>query len=162
MCHFADFFDFQKGWYYLNTIARKRSKKKTNMGFLHFCLRTYITLLVLKHHCLALVWSWEKNCVKMCHFFADFLDFENGCCYLNTIARKRRKTHGFLAFLLKIVHYVIGLNTSLFYIRMVKGKNMLKRAFLADFLDFENGRCYLNTIARKRGKKTHGFSCIFT
>ena len=23
--------------------------------------------------------------------FADFLDFENGCCYLNTISRKRRK-----------------------------------------------------------------------
>ena len=28
--------------------------------------------------------------VKMCHF-ADFFEFENGCCYLNTIARKRRK-----------------------------------------------------------------------
>ena len=54
-----------------------------------------------------------------CAIFADFLDFKNGCCYLNTIARKKRKTHGFLAFLLKIVHYVIGLNTSLFYIRMV-------------------------------------------
>ena len=58
-------------------------------------------------------------------FFADFLDFENGCYYLNTIARKRRKkTHGFLAFLLKIVHYVIGLNTSLFYIRMVMGEKL--------------------------------------
>ena len=29
------------------------------------------------------------------------------------------KTHGFLAFLLKFIHYVIGLNTSLSYIRMV-------------------------------------------
>ena len=26
-----------------------------------------------------------------CAIFADFLDFENGCCYLNIIARKRRK-----------------------------------------------------------------------
>ena len=26
-----------------------------------------------------------------CVIFADFLDFENGCCYLNTIARKKRK-----------------------------------------------------------------------
>ena len=26
-----------------------------------------------------------------CAILADFLDFENGCCYLNTIARKRRK-----------------------------------------------------------------------
>ena len=31
---------------------------------------------------------------------------------------------------------------------------MLKCAILADFLDFENGCCYLNTIARKRGKNT--------
>ena len=55
-----------------------------------------------------------------CAIFADFLDFENGCCYLNTIAcKKKKKTHGFHAFLLKIIHYFIGLNTSLSYIRMV-------------------------------------------
>ena len=47
------------------TQLHAREEKK-NMGFLHFCLRTYITLLVLKHHCLTLVWSWEKNYVKMC------------------------------------------------------------------------------------------------
>ena len=40
----ADFLDFENGCCYLNTIARKRRKK--HMGFLHFCLRTYITLLV--------------------------------------------------------------------------------------------------------------------
>ena len=43
-----------------------------------------------------------------CAIFADFLDFENGCCHLNTIARKIRKTHGFHAFLLKSRHYLIG------------------------------------------------------
>ena len=59
-----------------------------------------------------------------CAILADFLDVENGCCYLNTIARKRRKTHGFLAFLLKNIHYFIGLNTSLFYIRMVMGEKL--------------------------------------
>ena len=48
-----------------------------------------------------------------CAIFADFLDFENGCCYLNTIAHKIRKTHGFLAFLLKNRHYFIGFKTSL-------------------------------------------------
>ena len=37
---------------------------------------------------------------------------------------------------------------------------MLKCAILADFLDFENGCCYLNTIARKRRKNTW-VSCIF-
>ena len=31
-----------------------------------------------------------------CAIFADFLDFENGCCYLKTIAHKIRKTHGWL------------------------------------------------------------------
>ena len=49
------------------TQLHAREEEK-NMGFLLFCLRTDITLLVLKHHCLTLVWSWEKNYVKMCHF----------------------------------------------------------------------------------------------
>ena len=59
-----------------------------------------------------------------CSIFADFIDFENGCCYLNTIAHKRRKTHGFLAFLLKNIHYFIGFNTSLSYIRLVMGEKI--------------------------------------
>ena len=75
-----------------------------------------------------------------CAILADFLDFENGCCYLNTIARKRRKkTDGFLAFLLKNIHYFIGLNTSLLYIRMVMGEKLC--------LNVPNGCCYLNTMA---------------
>ena len=41
---FADFLDFENGCCYLNTIARKRGKK--HMGFMHFCLSSYITLLV--------------------------------------------------------------------------------------------------------------------
>ena len=49
-----------------------------------------------------------------CALLADFLDFENGCCYLNTIARKRgKKTRVFLAFLLKNRHNFIGSKTSL-------------------------------------------------
>ena len=72
------------------------------MGFLQIYLRTDITLLVLKHHCLTLGWSWEINYVKVCPFFANFLDFENRCCYLNIIARKRKKTHmSFLHFYLR-------------------------------------------------------------
>ena len=60
-----------------------------------------------------------------CAILADFLDFENGCCYLNTIARKRGvKTHGFLAFMLKNRYYFSGLNTSLSYIRMVMGEKL--------------------------------------
>ena len=59
-----------------------------------------------------------------CAIFADFLDFENGCCYLNTIALQRRKTHGFLAFWFKNRHYSIGSNTSLSYIRMVIGEKI--------------------------------------
>ena len=47
-----------------------------------------------------------------CAVFAVFFDFENGCCYLNTIARKRRKTHGFLAFLLKNRHHCLTLGWS--------------------------------------------------
>ena len=62
----------------------------------------------------------------MCHF-ADFFDFEKGCCYLNTIARKRRKKkHGFLAFLFKDIHFFIGFKTSLSYISMVMGEKLCK------------------------------------
>ena len=58
-------------------------------------------------------------------FFADFLDFDNGCCLtLTQLHEREEKTHGFLAFLFKIVHYVIGLNTSLFYISMVMGEKI--------------------------------------
>ena len=59
-----------------------------------------------------------------CAIFADFIDFENGCCYLNTIAHKIRKTHGFLAFMFKNIHYFIGLNAPLSYIRMVIGEKL--------------------------------------
>ena len=72
-----------------------------------------------------------------CAILADFLDFENDCYYLNTIARKRGKTHGFLAFLLKNRHYFIGSKTSLSYIRVVMGeKIMLKCAHFCRFLRF--------------------------
>ena len=43
---------------------------------------------------------------------------------LTQLHARKEKTHGFLAFLLKIVHYFIGLNTSLFYIRMVMGEKL--------------------------------------
>ena len=68
--------------------------------------------------------QWQKVGRKImlkCAILANFLDFENGCCYLNTIARKRRKTHGFLVFLLKNIHHFIGLNILLSYISMVMG-----------------------------------------
>ena len=59
-----------------------------------------------------------------CAIFADFLDFENDSCYLNTIAHKIRKTHGFLALLLKNRHYFIGFKTSLSYISLVMGEKI--------------------------------------
>ena len=63
---------------FLKTVAATLTQlhvwKEKQMGFLHFCFRTDITLLVLIHHCLALGWSWEKNYVKMCNF-GRFLRF---------------------------------------------------------------------------------------
>ena len=59
-----------------------------------------------------------------CAILDDLLDFENGCCYLDTFACKSRKTHGFLAFLLKKIYHFIDLNTSLSYIRMVMGEKL--------------------------------------
>ena len=65
--------------------------------------------------------------------FADFLDFENGCCYctLTQLHEREEKTHGLLTFLFKYIHFFIDYNTSLSYIRMVvREKNILK---FADF-----------------------------
>ena len=56
------------------TLTQLHAREEKHMSCLHFCLITYITLLVLKHHCLTLGWSWEKNYVKMCHF-CRFLRF---------------------------------------------------------------------------------------
>ena len=90
-----------------------------------------------------------------CAIFVNFLDFENGCCYLNTIADKRRKSIQASCILFKNKHHLIDLNAFLSYIWAIMGEKItLKCAIFADFLDFENCCCYLNTIACKRRKNT--------
>ena len=69
------------------------------MGFLHFCLSSYITLLVFKHHCLTLGWSREKNYVKYA-ILADFLDFETVAATLTQLHAGEEKHMGFLHFCL--------------------------------------------------------------
>ena len=60
----------------------------------------------------------------MCHFLLISVILKTVAATLTQLHEREEKTHGFLAFLLKIVHYVIGLNTSLFYIRMVMGEKL--------------------------------------
>ena len=55
---------------------------------------------------------------------------------LTQLHEREEKTHAFLAFLLKILHYVIGLNTLLFYIRMVMGEKYVKKCLFGRFLRF--------------------------
>ena len=43
---------------------------------------------------------------------------------LTQLHARKEKTLGFLAFLLKIIHYFIGLNTSLSYFLMVMGEKL--------------------------------------
>ena len=92
-----------------------------------------------------------------CAILADFLDFENGCCYLNTIARKRRKTHGFLAFLLTNIHYFIGFNTSLSYIRMVMGEKICLNVPFWSISKILKRVAATLTQLHVREEKTHGF-----
>ena len=61
-----------------------------------------------------------------CAIFADFLDFENGCCCLNTIACWRRKITQVSCILFKNIYPFIGLITSLSYIRMVMEEKYLE------------------------------------
>ena len=55
---------------------------------------------------------------------------------LTQLHAREERTHGFRAFLLKNIHYFIGLNTSLSYIRMVMGKNYVKMCHFGRFLRF--------------------------
>ena len=59
-----------------------------------------------------------------CAIFADFLDLKTVVATLTQLHAREEKTNGFPAFFLKIIHYVIGLNTLLFYIRMVMGEKL--------------------------------------
>ena len=70
------------------TLTQLHASEEKHMGFLRFYLRTDITLLVLKHHCLTLGWSWEKNYVKMCPF-------------LHNCTQEKKKHMGFLHFCLR-------------------------------------------------------------
>ena len=60
----------------------------------------------------------------MCHFLPISKILKTVAATLTQLHAREERTHGFLAFLLKIVHYFIGLNTSLFYIRMVMGEKL--------------------------------------
>ena len=55
-----------------------------------------------------------------CAIFCRFLRFENGCCYLSTIAHNCTQDKKNTC--VSCIPYLIGLNTSLSYIRMVIGE----------------------------------------
>ena len=71
------------------------------MGFLHFYLKTDITLLVLKHHCLTLGWSWEKNYVKVCPFLPISYILKTVAATLTQLHAREEKHMGFLHFYLR-------------------------------------------------------------
>ena len=106
------------------TLTQLHTRKEKTHGFLAFLLKIIHNFIGLNTSLSYIRMDMGEKIMLKCAILADFLDFENGCCYLNTIARKRRKTHGFLAFLLKIIQYFIVLNTSLSYIRMVMGEKL--------------------------------------
>ena len=88
---------------------------------------------------------------------ADFVDFENGCCYLNTIARKRRKNTWVSCILLKNIHYFIGLNTSSSYIRMVMGEKLCLNVPFWSISKILKRVAATLTQLHVREEKTHGF-----
>ena len=64
---------------------------------------------------------------------------------------------GFLHFLLKVIHYFIGLNTSLSYIRMVMGEIIcLNVPFWSIFKILKRVAATLTQL-HVREEKTHGF-----
>ena len=98
-----------------------------------------ITLLTL----VLLHYTHHRKIIIKCAILADFLDFKNGCCYLNIIACNRRKTHGFLAVLFKNIHHLFDLNKSLSYIRSPMGENYVKMCCF--FIILLKSRLYLTS-----------------
>ena len=62
--------------------------------------------------------------LKCAHFLPISEILKTVAATLTQLHEREEKTHWFLAFLLKILHHVIGLNTLLFYIRMVMGEKL--------------------------------------
>ena len=54
----ADFLDFET---VAATLTQLHAREEKTHGFLAFLFKNRYYLLVLKHHCLTLGWSWEKN-----------------------------------------------------------------------------------------------------
>ena len=76
---------------------------------------------------------------------------------LTQLHAREEKTHGFLAFLLKNIHYFIGLNTSLPYIRMVMGEKLcLNVPFWSIFKILKTVAATLTQL-HVREENTHGF-----
>ena len=84
------------------TLTQLHAREEKHMGFLHFYLRTDITLLVLKHHRLTLGWSWEKNYVKMCPFLPISKILKTFAATLTQLHAREEKHMGFLHFCLRL------------------------------------------------------------
>ena len=65
----------------------------------------------------------EKLCLNVPFWQISWI-LKTVAATLTQLHAREEKTHGFLAFLLKNIHYFIGLNTSLSYIRMVMGEKL--------------------------------------
>ena len=76
---------------------------------------------------------------------------------LTQLHAREEKTHGFLAFLLTNIHYFIGLNTSLSYIRMVMGEKLCLNVPFWSISKILKRVAATLTQLHVREEKTHGF-----
>ena len=76
---------------------------------------------------------------------------------LTQLHAREEKTHGFLAFLLKNIHYFIGLNTSLSYIRLVMGEKSCLNVPFWSISKISKRVAATLTQLHDREEKTHGF-----
>ena len=94
------------------------------MGFLQFCLRTYITLFGLNTSLpyIRMVMG-EKLCLNV-PFWSISKILKTVAATLTQLHVREEKTHGFLPFLFENIYHFIDLNTSLSYIRIVMGEKL--------------------------------------
>ena len=76
---------------------------------------------------------------------------------LTLLHEREEKKHGFLAFLLKNIHYFIGLNTPLSYFRMVMGEKLCLNVRFWSISKILKRVAATLTQLHVREEKTHGF-----
>ena len=139
------------------TLTQLHAREEKTHGFLAFLLKNmrYFIGLNTSLSYIRMVMG-EKLCLNV-PFWSISKILKRVAATLTQLHAREEKTHGFLAFLLKNIHYFIGLNTSLSYIRMVMGEKLCLNVPFWSISRILKRVAATLTQLHVREEKTHGF-----